>query len=379
MSNTQQLKPPRRFAPSAPSAPPPWWRRIGTRVLTISILVHMLFALIAGYFIVRHFEVKQDDRRIILPPSPQPRIFYEKPSSSPRHITTVNPDSKIPVADVENDAPPAPVMPIAGPGTQPGAIGVLTIDDTQLKPTRPFGGQEIKDGLTGRFYDLKQDRARRPTGLNMTGYADVVKKYVAGGWQDHDLARFYSSGSTLGIYNFFIPNMDAAEGPSAFRMEKKVTPTMWLAHYGGTVIAPETGRYHFVGAGDDVMLVGFNGQLVLDRCWNFRIKDAQTNYHYGYTGIPDGFARGDAIDVVKGRSYPIDVLIGEQPGGKLFAFLLIEKEGETYAKDSHDNPILPVFRVKNAPLPVIAAGTDLPPYNAGAPEWSVWRIAPAKR
>jgi hypothetical protein len=275
--------------------------------------------------------------------------------------------------------PPAPVMPVAGLGTQPGVIGPLSLDPPDLKSPPPFGGQEIKDGLTGRFYDLKQDRARRPTGLNMSGYADVVKKYVAGGWQDHDLAPFYSSSATLGIYNFFIPNMDAAEGPAAFRMEKKVTPTMWLAHYHGTVIAPESGRYHFVGAGDDVMLVGFGGQLVLDRCWNIRIKDATENYHYGYTGIPDGFARGEGIDVVKGQEYPIDVLIGEQPGGKLFAFLLIEKEGETYARDAHGNPILPVFRVKNAPLPAIAAGVDLPPHSTDAPAWSVWRIAPAKR
>ncbi|MGH8048014.1 MAG: hypothetical protein ACREKL_12300, partial [Chthoniobacterales bacterium] len=150
-------------------------------------------------------------------------------------------------------------------------------------------------------------------------------------------------------------------------------------HYCGSVIAPETVRYHFVGAGDDVMLVGLNGQLVLDRCWNFRIKDAAANYHYGYTGIPDGFARGDAIDVVKGQAYPLDVLIGEQPGGKMFAFLFLEKEGETYAHDANGNPILPVFRVKNAPLPAVTAGAELPPHSTDAPAWSVWRIAPQNR
>ncbi|MGH8046728.1 MAG: hypothetical protein ACREKL_05745, partial [Chthoniobacterales bacterium] len=232
MSNTQQLMPPSNRVDTQP-AMLPWWRRIGTRVLATSILIHVLFALIAGYFIIRHFEPKPD-HVVVAAPEPEKHTFFNGGSSSAARqvITTVNPTAKIPVPESEDDAPPSLVAPLGPAGTQPGAIGALTID-TSLKAPAPFGGQEIKDGLAGRFYDLKQDRAHRPTGMNMTVYADTVKKYVAGGWQDHDLARFFSSGATLGIYDFFIPNMDAAEGPAAFRMEKKVTPTMWLAHYCG--------------------------------------------------------------------------------------------------------------------------------------------------
>jgi hypothetical protein len=139
-----------------------------------------------------------------------------------------------------------------------------------------------------------------------------------------------------------------------------------------------SGKYHFVGAGDDVMLVGFNGQLVLDRCYNMKIKEPVMNYDYGYSGIPGGFARGDAIDVVAGQPYPIDVVIGEEPGGKFFAFLFIEKEGETYEQSPRGFPTLPVFRVANVALPPLGADADLPPYDAKVPLWSVWKTITPK-
>ena len=70
-----------------------------------------------------------------------------------------------------------------------------------------------------------------------------------------------------------------------------------------------------------------------------------------------------------GKSYPIEVLIGEQPGGTFHAILLLEKIGAQYKKDSHGNPILPVFRMgENKPL-ALKQGQTLPPHEDGGPVW----------
>ena len=386
MSETKQLEP--APIPSRPVVQPPgWWRKMRGNVLAVSIAIHVLFAFIAGWFVMQHFQVAEKSVPIPRGPDkplpPSPKSVSVSPPAPVRHIVTTMP-SAINLPDIPPLPEERPLPQIAAPanpadGLKIGQTGDLASPGQELKPQLPFGALNVRDGLTGRFYDLKQDRFRKPTGLHMDGYAETVRSFVARGWKDADLARFYRSPSTLGIYQFFIPNTDAEDGPKAFRTDKEVAPTMWLAHYRATVVAPETGRYHFVGAGDDVMLVGFDGRLVLDRCWNLKIKDAAANYNYGYTGIPNGFARGDAIDVVKGRSYPIDVLIGEEPGGKMFAFLFLEKEGATYRHDARGNPILPVFRVKNVPLPAVDAAADLPPYDPAAPAWSVWRVAPPAR
>jgi hypothetical protein len=125
-----------------------------------------------------------------------------------------------------------------------------------------------------------------------------------------------------------------------------------------------------------VLVVRFNGKVVLDRCWFQSDEEwkAERNYNYGYTSIPNGFARGDAIKVRAGELYEIEVLIGEQPGGQVFFSLLMEQEGVEYKKDSRGNPILPIFRVADVPVPEPAKGQTFPPYEPNGP---VWRAANA--
>ena len=386
MSDTKQLEPPplRPVRDDISARRKRWWRRHSASVLAVSVAVHLLFALVAGYFIVQHFTVVAPPQRPVAPPSPpsppNPRHPAVSPPAPLQHVVTTS-ISTVTLPETTSVSPevPLPVLPSAPAVPGVGlATNLQNIDIATAQGPSPFGRPEIRDGLRGRFFDLKQDRFGRSTGMTMDGYSSTVEAFVKQGWQDRDLTRRFLSSpdSTLGIHRFFIPSVDAAQGPAAFRMEKKVEPTMWLAHYRGTVVAPVSGRYHFVGAGDDVMLVALGGRLVLDRCYNLRIKDAAINYDYGYSGIPKGFARGDAMDIVAARPYPIDVLIGEEPGGKFFAFLFLEKEGETYPKDGHGNSILPVFQVKMEPLPVSADGVKLPPFDPEPKAWSVWSALP---
>jgi hypothetical protein len=241
-----------------------------------------------------------------------------------------------------------------------------------------FGTPNGKVGLMGTFYDFKQNTARNKVDNNFGIYQGKVKKFVESGWKQSVLADYYKVRNAVASTMIFIPNIDAELGPKAFNVQNRVEPKMWMVHYTATVIPPVSGTYHFIGAGDDVMLASINDKLVLDRGWNVHIKDMEQNFEYHYTGIPNGFGRSDAFTVEAGKEYKLDIAIGEMPGGKLFAFLFIEKEGETPATGEGGLPIFPVFRVANVELPEMPGGTELPPFDTKMPPWSIWKTVPPK-
>lgn len=255
---------------------------------------------------------------------------------------------------------------LAGMGATAGRAGGMG------SMMRFFGNKEkTVPSLVGTFYDLKQTRVKKPTGISPDEYHKVFRTFVAEGWRESILNDYFRAPKPLYSTQIMIPNMSADEGPKAFGMEKEVQPSRWLVHYKGKVSPPADGTYHFVGAGDDVMVVRFNGKVVLDRCW---YQHGQTwmpekNYDYGWTGIPNGFAKGDPIRVRAGQYYDLEVLIGEQPGGLVFACLLMEKEGAKYEQDGKGNPILPVFRLADEAMPELQDGQTLPPYQANGPVW----------
>ena len=114
--------------------------------------------------------------------------------------------------------------------------------------------------------------------------------------------------------------MPADEGPRAFHVSGEVKPKLWLALYRGRVSPPETGTYHFVGAGDDLLVVRFNGQIVLDGSWNpHGVSSVVAKYDYGFSKIPNKFVKGPSFSATAGNFYDMEILIGEQPGGEFFA------------------------------------------------------------
>jgi len=242
--------------------------------------------------------------------------------------------------------------------------------------------------LEGHFYDLKQTADRRDSGVTNLTFSDIVQDFVRTGWHESKLQKFYRASLTLYATQIFTPEFPAELAPKAFGVEKEVQPLRWVALYQGLVSPPETGNYFFVGAGDDVMIVRFQGRNVLDRCWEMQVQKrkpvavATANYTYDWpsvvgTYIPNGFARGEPISVEKGESYPIEILIGEQPGGCSGFCLMIQKEGEEYQKDPKGNPIIPIFRLaKQALLPVQGPGR-YPPYQEDGPLWTAKKPSPA--
>src|SRR5205807_6940761 len=86
-----------------------------------------------------------------------------------------------------------------------------------------------------------------------------------------------------------------------------------------------------------------------------------------------GLGVGDPVQVTGGQSYPMEILLGEWPGGDFKAFLMIEKDGVQYEKDAKGNPILPIFKI--AASEVAHAGTEAPVFAKNA---TVWKAEKAK-
>ncbi|MEI8341617.1 MAG: hypothetical protein WCH43_08805, partial [Verrucomicrobiota bacterium] len=65
-----------------------------------------------------------------------------------------------------------------------------------------------------------------------------------------------------------------------------------------------------------------------------------------------------------------DILIGELPGGSCAAWVLLEKVGDEYKKDTNGCPILPIFKVGKSVVPKM---NGFAPVFSEDTSWSVWK------
>jgi hypothetical protein len=288
-----------------------------------------------------------------------------------------------------------------GAGTGPGMGG-------GTGKMNPFGMLEpANNALVGTFYDLKQDRNKRPTNVGeATAFNEIVDKsrdilhdFVKRGWNERELAKFYQAPQKLYQTKIFMPSMEANEAPKAFNCEKEVQGSRWVVVYRGAVRPPKTGKYRFVGAGDDVLAIRFAGKMVFD--YGYESATANIKLHGNLSKLKDdndrdwkrlrrdltmpspveirpqgstrlvndigGLGVGPEFEANAGTDYPIEILISEIPGGLFAAYLMIEEIGATYQKDGRGSPILPVFRLDSNP----PAQGEGPPFDPNGPVWQL--------
>jgi hypothetical protein len=132
-----------------------------------------------------------------------------------------------------------------------------------------FGFREAKGGgaLVGKFYDLKQLKDGKPSKLDQDhGYSDELYNFVTkSAWNTSVLEKYFVGPNPLFTTQIYIPKINADQGPLAFGLGGRVQPKMWVVHYKGNVVPTESGTFRFVGMADDVLVVRFNGKVVLDR------------------------------------------------------------------------------------------------------------------
>jgi hypothetical protein len=372
----------------------------------ISIGVHVLFGLIAAVYVVQHY---QTARKLTFkggPPSPNPStralehkvqmVKKQNTMSAPamaKKITTAGP-SKITLPEMP--AMPklaAPPVKMAGAGGTDVSFNAGTMAASGGSGAGGaavpfFGFKESKGGgsLVGKFYDLKHLKNRTgPSKLDeQNGYPSELSKFVNSGWNTANLEKFFAAPNTLHTTQFFIPKINAQAGPSAFGLG--VQPKMWVVHYQGKVIPTESGTFRFVGMGDDVLVVRFNGRVVLD-CGSTNPSGHPPQKFYESAGLQvdtkkegmgwyKGLGVGDPVQVNGGESYPMEVLLGEWSGIDFKAWLLIEKDGEKYEKDPKGNPILPIFKLLASEVP--KPSNEAPVYAKTGPVWKAEQVKEAE-
>ena len=229
------------------------------------------------------------------------------------------------------------------------------------------GGNGLGDGkgggsaLEGTFYDFKQTRQGSPTGITVGGGGtmqcmEIINDFMKS-WNPGVLAKYYQAPTKLYISNFYAPQVKSEYAPEAFNCADKCQPANWCAVYRGKVKAPRTGTFRFIAVCDETMLIRFNNQLVLEAGYRIpsgapekkiqasevtaegqqykrEIREGKQSRHPGYEfleypSIPTynkevgGLTAGTAFKVEEGKSYPIEILVGDF-GGAFGFFLCIQ-------------------------------------------------------
>ncbi len=387
----------------------------------VSVLVHVAFIAVALTFVAvqvyvkpeQTFEVKEIKRPKMQLRKLQVPVKQQKKTQAPKLRKTIVAKTKV---NVDIKMPElVGVKGGTGYGSGTGLGGLGFGFDMDL-----FGSSKSKgegNEFIGHFYDLKQTPRHELTAIGRLAEKDtfnqeaqslcmqVINSFVSSGMRATELRDYFVAPKQKYATAFNFPPMGANEAPKAFGVDNEVKPSYWICVYRGQIVAPEDGKYRFVGLADDVLIVRANRRVVLDACWpehigrmtnwssrdddNRKFQINRNNYGSikgtqwlevfpvlsrglkageGFSGLlgqikgEDGsslngngsymcaanrLVMGDWMNLKKGQRIDMEVLIGEIPGGFFGCRLLVEEKDRQYAmvdSDAGKRPVLPIFK-----------------------------------
>ncbi len=387
----------------------------------VSVLVHVAFIAVALTFVAvqvyvkpeQTFEVKEIKRPKMQLRKLQVPVKQQKKTQAPKLRKTIVTKTKV---NVDIKMPElVGVKGGTGYGSGTGLGGLGFGFDMDL-----FGSSKSKgegNEFIGHFYDLKQTPRHELTAIGRLAEKDtfnqeaqslcmqVINSFVSSGMRATELRDYFVAPKQKYATAFNFPPMGANEAPKAFGVDNEVKPSYWICVYRGQIVAPEDGKYRFVGLADDVLIVRANRRVVLDACWpehigrmtnwssrdddNRKFQINRNNYGSikgtqwlevfpvlsrglkageGFSGLlgqikgEDGsslngngsymcaanrLVMGDWMNLKKGQRIDMEVLIGEIPGGFFGCRLLVEEKDRQYAmvdSDAGKRPVLPIFK-----------------------------------
>ncbi len=359
-----------------------------------ALLFHLLlFLMVATWVVFKAPDVAADDdtfyKVAIRPPQPpappppsggeaanqfEPATQNAPPPAMPTTITTAA-ASLFQVNSVKVTIPNLPASVTPPTGSEMSGHETAGAD---VGAGNPFGTPSASGDalLQGYLYDLKQTPDHQSTQMDPGKYHIIIKQFVDGRWDPSLLRNYYKFPKALNTSCIFIPTIHAEDGPKAFGAQNDVQPNMYVVWYKVTASPTQSGTYHFVGQADDILLVRVNGKTVLDACDrpvedDLRAKQTtfdQTNFNptwegdaKAWVGLPFQASAGDPVD--------IEVIIGEEPGGKSNYFLYIQREESTYQKQSNGSPLLPIFQLDTQCVHPAGEPMSYPPFSSCIEAW----------
>ncbi len=310
-------------------------------------------------------------------------------------------------------------------------------DDPAQKNNAPAGNEEM---LRGVCYDLKRTSDGMTTYLlelqggkqfnrlrtwqlvwnlpDTAGSESVMvpflKRFVLSNWPFRtdsagelfyrEFNQFMRSPITPYLSYFYQPNLPSDTAPDSFIPGTNFSDIGWVGIHSGYVVAPFTGKFRFVGYGNDALVVRFDKQLVLDYGTYALSIGKKLDDSWDYVGIlsgsasrtdslkrpllenpiysrckletyfpslfdKHGIAKGVPISVTRGKHYPIEVLVTDIDHNSFCVALFIEYLDDDGNPLSKDPVKLPLFRTSSE-LPN-HAGSSFPDFDENSPIWKV--------
>ena len=366
-----------------------WYSAFSGNAFLFTVLLHVFFGILAAFLIVEHFQKKhvdfqavatQDHTEVEHKVEMAKRNSVESAPQDVKRIVTTD-VSAITLPEVPDVPPPDDVTPSAMAGL--GGEGLMgdgnggngTGDGGGGVDLPVFGGQS-GPGFEGTIYDLKIGPDHQPTNITDPKYMQVLSDFVHSGWGQDVLYPYYKASKKLYTPAIWIPTVPSPSTATAMGLNGELTATMWVGWYKATVKAPKTGRYHFVGFGDDILVVAVNGQVVLDASlWPVLDRAQRMPWPYSdwnvicpFKGQNYGKLRvGDSFDADTAEPLKIDVILGDKPGGDYNAFLMIADDSETYPIGPQGVPLYPIFQIGSG---TINRSGDQPPHSTTQEPWT---------
>ncbi len=149
----------------------------------------------------------------------------------------------------------------------------------------------------------------KSTNINVQTYTQFIADFIRNGWNESDFTPYYKASKKLYTSAIWIPTTHSENTAAEMHLENELTPTLWIGWYRAQVTAPKSGKFHFVGFGDDTLVVAINGKVVFDQGSS---KPAPWyNLDWNHFRVPPGWGRfhvGDTFEVNNIESMKMDVL-----------------------------------------------------------------------
>jgi hypothetical protein len=286
------------------------------------------------------------------------------------------------------------------------------------------------DGISTHLTDLQDGKQfnRMRTALSVWNLPDTsgkesvmvpfLKRFVLSNWPYRtdsagnlffrEFSQFSRSSVSPNRAFFYQPSVSSDTAPKVFSNDRSLSGAGWVGIHSGYVVAPFTGKFRFVGYGNDALAVRFNGQLVLDYgCYALSLgKRLDSTWDYlailsGTAARTDpqkrmvlenpiyskckldrystslfdnhGLAKGVPVNVIQGQCYPIEILVSDIENNS-FCMALFAEQLDSNGKPIKENP---------AKLPLFRTTSELPPHPGGSfPDFDedspIWKVVDAR-
>jgi len=372
--------------------------------LFVTILLHVIFGLLAAYLIVEHFQKKHTNFTSQPPPASQEEIEHKiqvqkrnssqsAPQDLKRIVTTSVSDIVLPdppEVPPPDDAQPTMMSGAGGNGMFGNGTGNGNGNGNGGGGGDPFGNLDPppQPAFQGTFYDMKQTHDGQSTGMDTPKQQQALKDFFGSDWDESAFAqKFWTSDKHIYSNELIIPFQASTGGPRSFGLDQ-IRPGYWVIVYHAKISPTRSGDFRLAGFGDDYCVVRIDGRLLLDSGWHVPVGGRPIP---GWTQVTDFEPRktiphgpwvndganaadpgygadveGPSFHIDAGEQLTIDVLIGDaNPSGGVgrcgYFIMLLDENKQYDTKDAAGNLILPALQI-NADPKVTRTG-EYPPFT----------------